>query len=135
MWIGSTSLAEQIHRVHTTGRRVAIVSSGAVGAGMSLLSLTERPSDLPHLQAAAATGQAHLIRLYDDCLRRHGYHAAQMLLTANDFKTRSRYLNVRNTLHTLFEYGAVPIINENDTVALRRSSSVTTTNWRRWSRI
>ncbi len=113
-----TSLAEQIHRVHTTGRRVAIVSSGAVGAGMSLLSLTERPSDLPHLQAAAATGQAHLIRLYDDCLRRHGYHAAQMLLTANDFKTRTRYLNLRNTLHTLFEYGAVPIINENDTVSV-----------------
>ena len=113
-----TSLAEQIHRVHTTGRRVAIVSSGAVGAGMSLLSLTERPRDLPHLQAAAATGQAHLIRLYDDCLRRHGYHAAQMLLTANDFKTRARYLNVRNTLHTLFEYGAVPIINENDTVSV-----------------
>ncbi len=113
-----TSLAEQIHRVHTTGRRVAIVSSGAVGAGMSLLSLTERPRDLPHLQAAAATGQAHLIRLYDDCLRRHGYHAAQMLLTGNDFKTRARYLNVRNTLHTLFEYGAVPIINENDTVSV-----------------
>lgn len=112
------SLAEQIHRVHETGRRVVIVSSGAVGAGMSLLSLSERPRDLPHLQAAAATGQAHLIRLYNDCLRPHGYHAAQMLLTANDFKTRTRYLNVRNTLHTLFEYGAVPIINENDTVSV-----------------
>lgn len=112
------SLAEQIHRVHTTGRRVVIVSSGAVGAGMSLLSLSERPRDLPHLQAAAATGQAHLIRLYDDCLRPHGYHAAQLLLTANDFKTRSRYLNVRNTLNTLFEYGAVPIINENDSVSV-----------------
>ena len=112
------SLAEQIHRIHETGRRVVIVSSGAVGAGMSLLSLKERPKDLPHLQAAAATGQAHLIRLYDDCLRPHGYHAAQMLLTGNDFKTRARYLNVRNTLHTLFEYGAVPIINENDTVSV-----------------
>ena len=112
------SLAEQIHRIHVTGRRVVIVSSGAVGAGMSLLSLKERPKDLPHLQAAAATGQAHLIRLYDDCLRPHGYHAAQLLLTGNDFKTRARYLNVRNTLHTLFEYGAVPIINENDTVSV-----------------
>ena len=112
------SLSEQIHKVRETGRRVVIVSSGAVGAGMSLLSLTERPRDLPHLQAAAATGQAHLIRLYDDCLRQHGYHAAQMLLTANDFKHRPRYLNVRNTLHTLFEYGAVPIINENDTVSV-----------------
>ncbi len=113
-----TNLAEQIHRIRETGRKVAIVSSGAVGAGMSLLSLSERPRDLPHLQAAAATGQAHLIRLYDDCLRPHGYHAAQMLLTANDFKTRARYLNVRNTLHTLFEYGVVPIINENDTVSV-----------------
>ena len=73
---------------------------------------------MPHLQAAAAAGQAHLIRLYDDCLRKHGYHAAQVLLTANDFKSRTRYLNVRNTLHTLFEYKAVPIVNENDTVSV-----------------
>eukprot|EP00913_Durusdinium_trenchii_P008835 g8301.t1 len=111
-------LAEQIHRVRETGRQVVVVSSGAIGAGMGLLSLDRRPTDLPHLQAAAATGQAYLIRQYDDCLRTHGYHAAQMLLTANDFRTRSRYLNVRNTLYTLFEYGAVPIINENDTVSI-----------------
>ncbi len=111
-------LAEQIHLVRQTGRKVVIVTSGSVGAGMGLLGLKERPKDLPHLQAAAATGQAHLIRLYDDCLRPHGYHAAQLLLTASDFKERSRYLNVRNTLHTLFEYGAVPIINENDTVSV-----------------
>src|SRR5687768_7394850 len=112
------SLAEQIHRIHSTGKKVVIVSSGSVGAGMSLLHLKERPRDLPHLQAAAATGQAHLIRLYDDVLRPHGYRAAQMLLTGNDFKTRARYLNVRNTLHTLFEYGVIPIINENDTVSV-----------------
>ncbi len=80
------SLAEQIHRVHESGRRVVIVSSGAVGAGMSLLSLKERPRDLPHLQAAAATGQAHLIRLYDDCLRPHGYHAAQMSVDGQRFQ-------------------------------------------------
>ena len=111
------NLAEQIHAVRQTGRQVVIVTSGAVGAGMGLLGLKERPKDLPHLQAAAATGQAHLIRLYDDCLRPHGYHAAQLLLTASDFKDRTRYLNVRNTLHTLFEYGAVPIFNENDTIS------------------
>jgi glutamate 5-kinase len=85
---------------------------------MGLLALPRRPKDLPHLQAAASTGQAHLIRLYDDCLRRHGYHAAQVLLTGDDFKRRARYLNIRNTLNTLFEYGAVPIINENDTVSV-----------------
>jgi len=59
-----------------------------------------------------------LIRQYDDCLRQHGYHAAQLLLTANDFKSRTRYLNVRNTLHTLFEYKAIPVVNENDTVSV-----------------
>ena len=112
------SLAEQIHRVHTAGRRVVVVSSGAIAAGIGLLRLPGRPTDLPHLQAAAAAGQAHLIRLYDDCLRTHGYRAAQLLLTAGDFKHRARYLNVRNTLYTLFEYGAVPIINENDTVSV-----------------
>jgi glutamate 5-kinase len=111
-------LAEQIHRVRQTGRKVVVVSSGAVGAGIGLLALKGRPTDVPHLQAAAAAGQAYLIRLYDDALRRHGLHAAQLLLTANDFKSRRRYLNVRNTLYTLFEYGAVPIINENDTVAV-----------------
>lgn len=111
-------LAEQIHRVRETGRQVVVVSSGAVGAGMGLLSLKTRPTDLPHLQAAAATGQAYLIRQYDECLRKHGYHAAQLLLTANDFRHRGRYLNVRNTLYTLFEYGAVPIVNENDTVSI-----------------
>jgi len=110
--------AEQIHRVRQTGRQVVVVSSGAIGAGMGLLGLKSRPTDLPHLQAAAATGQAYLIRLYDDCLRKHGYHAAQVLLTANDFKSRTRYLNVRNTLHTLFEYQTIPIINENDTVSV-----------------
>lgn len=111
-------LAEQIHRVHETGRRVVVVSSGAVGAGVGLLGLSSRPRDLPHLQAAAAVGQAQLIRRYDECLRPRGYHAAQLLLTADDFKHRARYLNVRNTLRTLFEYGAVPIINENDTVSV-----------------
>jgi glutamate 5-kinase len=112
-------LCEQIHRIRQTGRRVVVVSSGAVGAGLSVLGLKERPKDLPHLQAAAAAGQAQLIRHYDESLRRHGYHAAQILCTGNDFNQRDRYLNIRNTLNTLFEYGAVPIINENDTVSVR----------------
>ena len=113
-----SSLAEQIHRVRQAGKQVVVVSSGAVAAGLGLLNLSERPNDLPHLQAAAAAGQAHLIRHYDACLRQHGYHAAQLLLTADDFKRRRRYLNVRNTLSTLFEYQTVPIINENDTVSV-----------------
>ena len=112
------ALAEQLYRIRQTGRRVVLVSSGAVGAGMALLNLKTRPSDLPHLQAAAATGQAHLIRLYNDCLEVHGFRAAQLLLTANDFRNRERYLNVRNTLNTLFEFSVLPIINENDTVSI-----------------
>lgn len=112
------ALTEQIYRIRQTGRRVVLVSSGAVGAGMGLLNLKQRPSDLPHLQAAAAAGQAHLIRLYNDCLEVHGFRAAQLLLTANDFRNRERYLNVRNTLNTLFEFSIVPIINENDTVSI-----------------
>lgn len=110
-------LADQLHQLVSTGRKVVLVSSGAIGAGMGLLGLKSRPKDLPHLQAAAATGQAHLIHMYDQHLRPHGYHAAQLLLTANDFKSRARYLNVRNTLLTLAEYNTIPIVNENDTVS------------------
>ena len=112
------ALCDQVLGILDSGRKVVMVSSGAIGAGMGLLKLKHRPKDLPHLQAAAAVGQAHLIRLYNDCLQRRGYSAAQLLLTANDFKNRARYLNVRNTLNTLFEYKFVPIINENDTVSI-----------------
>jgi glutamate 5-kinase len=111
------SLADQVHRICQTGCKLVLVSSGAIGAGMGLLGLKERPKDLSHLQAAAATGQAHLIHIYDKAFRPYGYHAAQLLLTANDFKSRGRYLNVRNTLRTLAEYSVIPIINENDSVS------------------
>ena len=111
-------LAEQISAVVATGRRVALVSSGAVGAGIGRLGLRRRPDNLPQLQAAAAVGQAFLIRAYDEGLRRHGRHAAQLLLTHEDFDSRPRYLNMRNTLTALFEYDAVPVINENDTISV-----------------
>ncbi|MBX3442617.1 MAG: glutamate 5-kinase [Planctomyces sp.] len=111
-------LADQLLRIRRGGRRVVVVSSGAVGAGIGVLKLQGRPKDLRHVQAAAATGQARLIRAYDEALEPHGWHSAQVLLTANDFKHRTRYLNVRNTLHTLFEYPVIPIVNENDTVSV-----------------
>jgi glutamate 5-kinase len=111
-------LAEQFVKWRQSGRRVVVVSSGAVGAGIGLLGLEERPRDLPHLQATASVGQAHLIRAYDEALQKHGLHASQILLTANDFRRRARYLNMRNTLHALFEYDVIPIINENDTVSI-----------------
>jgi glutamate 5-kinase len=111
-------LAEQISIVMDHGRKVALVSSGAVGAGMGQLGWKRRPDNLPQLQAAAAVGQAYLIRAYDEGLRRHRRHAAQLLLTHEDFDSRPRYLNMRNTLHALFECDAVPIINENDTISV-----------------
>ena len=111
-------LAEQISTVMDHGRKVALVSSGAVGAGMGQLGWKRRPDNLPQLQAAAAVGQAYLIRAYDEGLRRHRRHAAQLLLTHEDFDSRPRYLNMRNTLHALFECDAVPIINENDTISV-----------------
>ncbi len=111
-------LADQIHRVLSTGRKVVLVSSGAVGAGMGRLGLKSRPTDLAHLQAVAAVGQTMLVEAYERSLHKHGHHAGQVLLTAEDLEHRTRYLNARNTLLMLLELGAVPIINENDTVAV-----------------
>lgn len=113
-----TSLAEELHQVLAAGRKVALVSSGAVASGMGLLGLSERPRDLASLQAVAAVGQSYLVQAYDRALRAHGRHAAQVLLTADDLDDRTRYLNVRNTLLKLLEYGALPIVNENDTVSV-----------------
>jgi len=111
-------LAEQLCKIVETGRKVALVSSGAVAAGIGRLGLKARPDNLRQLQAAAAVGQSYLMRAYDEGMRRHGHHAAQLLLTHEDFDSRPRYLNMRNTLHALFEWDAVPIINENDTISV-----------------
>lgn len=111
-------LVHDLHRVMETGRQVALVSSGAVGSGMGRLGLSARPASLPQLQAVAAVGQSYLVEVYERSLRAHGRHAAQVLLTAEDLDDRIRYLNVRNTLRAILEFGAVPIINENDTVSV-----------------
>ncbi|MFT5524719.1 MAG: glutamate 5-kinase [Pirellulaceae bacterium] len=111
-------LAEEIHLVSEMGKTVVLVSSGAVGAGMSQMGLRQRPNDLAKLQAIAAIGQTHLIETYDRTFRKYGHRAAQVLLIADDFDDRTRYLNVRNTLLSLIEFGAIPIINENDTVSV-----------------
>ena len=111
-------LAEELHALLASGRKVAVVSSGAVGAGMGRLGLGSRPTDLAQLQAVAAVGQSLLVEAYERSLQAFGRHAAQILLTAEDLASRTRYLNARNTIRTLMEYGAVPIINENDTVSV-----------------
>jgi glutamate 5-kinase len=112
------SLVEQVERLRAAGRKIALVSSGAIGAGMGRLGLGKRPTDLRHLQACAAIGQSFLMRAYQACLEKHGSTTAQILLTAGDFDSRERYLNVRNTILTLFEWNVLPIINENDTVSV-----------------
>src|SRR5262249_46654689 len=105
-------------RLRTAGKKVALVSSGAIGAGIGRLGLPGRPSDLRQLQACAAVGQNAMMALYEECLAPHGVHAAQLLLTSSDFDSRGRYLNVRNTLQALFEWNCLPVINENDTVSV-----------------
>jgi glutamate 5-kinase len=109
-------LADQLVNLRQLGRKVILVSSGAIGAGMGQLGLTRRPTDLRRLQACAAVGQGLLMRAYQECLS--GTHTAQILLTAGDFDNRARYLNVRNTILSLLEWGCLPIINENDTVSV-----------------
>lgn len=110
------SLASQLAALANQGRRVSLVSSGAVGTAMSLLD-TDRPRELGRLQAYAAIGQAELIHHYNRAFEKHGRKAAQVLLTIEDMNHRRRYLNLRNSIFSLFELSAIPIINENDCVA------------------
>jgi len=110
------AIAEQVVWLIEEERHVVLVTSGAVGAGLARLGLSHRPADLAQLQAVAAVGQSRLIEAYNRALEPHGRHAAQVLVTADDLNDRTRYLNIRNTLRAAFQFGAVPIINENDTV-------------------
>jgi glutamate 5-kinase len=110
-------IAHQLALLVQDGRRVALVTSGAIGCGMSELGLQKRPTTLPLLQATASVGQGKLVAQYEYHFRRHGLHAAQILLTQEDFDSRERYLNASNTLHALFELPCVPVINENDSVS------------------
>ena len=99
-------------------RQVIVVTSGAIGVGMGIMKLKNRPTELAKLQAAAATGQGLLMQWYTARLEEARLHAAQILLTRGDLEDPRRYLNVKATLQTLLEEGIVPIINENDTVSV-----------------
>ncbi|KJV07315.1 glutamate 5-kinase [Methylocucumis oryzae] len=107
----------QMSALKAQGIDVVLVSSGSVAEGMSRLGLKTRPTTLHELQAAAAVGQMGLVRVFDDNFQQHGLHAAQVLLTHDDLSDRQRYLNARSTLLTLIDFGVIPVINENDTVA------------------
>jgi glutamate 5-kinase len=109
--------AGQIASLVREGREVVVVSSGAIALGMSILKLKERPRDLSLLQAAAAIGQHELMSAYCRHLKRESLNCAQLLLTWEDFSSRQRYLNAKNTINTLLKLKSIPVINENDTVS------------------
>ncbi|KIH76070.1 glutamate 5-kinase [Geoalkalibacter ferrihydriticus] len=111
-------ICDEVCRLRAQGLEVILVSSGAVSAGKGVLGISGRPQTIPLKQAAAAIGQPRLMRAYKEGFQAHGYLAAQILLTRDDLANRRRYLNARNTLVTLLDFGVTPIINENDTVVV-----------------
>jgi len=110
--------AGQIAHLKRSGYEVLLVSSGAIAEGMQRLGWKKRPRAVHELQAAAAVGQMGLIEVYESCFRKHNLVTSQILLTHDDLADRKRYLNARSTLRTLLRLGVIPIINENDTVAI-----------------
>ena len=111
-------LVRVIADLHNSGKEVIIVSSGSIGLGVGKLGLRERPSDTPSKQAAAAVGQCELMYLYDNLFDNYGIIVAQMLLTKTIIENPERKKNVENTFEKLISMGVVPIVNENDTVAI-----------------
>src|SRR2546426_3701507 len=111
-------LAGELSALKAQGREIVMVSSGAIVCGIEKLGLPEYPKSLPHKQAAAAVGQSRLMWAYEKAFEKVDQKVAQVLLTREDLANRARFLNSRHTLTALLEYGVVPIINENDTVAV-----------------
>lgn len=112
-----SQIAYEVQRFLKSGKKVVIVSSGAIACGRAKLQFYKKPLSLSEKQALAACGQADLIHAYEETFKQYGLKVAQVLLTSEDLSIRSRYLNARKTLQTLLKWGIVPIINENDTVA------------------
>src|SRR4051812_19968210 len=108
-------VCSQTATLREQGREVVLVTSGAIARGMRLMDLRVRPRAMEDLQAASAVGQGKLYRAYDELLASHGLKSAQVLLTFFDISARSHYLNARQTLRKLLDWGVVPVINENDT--------------------
>ena len=112
-----TALCRVLSDLKNAGHRIILVSSGAIGMGVGKLGLAERPADMPTKQAAAAVGQCELMYTYDKLFTEHNHTVAQLLVTGADLNHPERRDNFRNTLFRLLELGALPIVNENDTVA------------------
>ena len=112
------SLAKQIKNLKKRGVSCVVVTSGAIAAGMFELGISQRPKNMSRLQALAAVGQSNLMHAYDATFHRLGLEVAQILLTRDDLSNRGRYSNAHNTFLELFKYGIIPVVNENDTVAV-----------------
>ena len=110
-------LCKVLSDLKNSGLEVILVSSGAIGMGTGKLSLKEKPSDIPTKQAAAAVGQCELMYVYDKLFSEYNHTVAQLLMTGEDFASNERHTNFSNTMIRLLELGALPVINENDTVA------------------
>ncbi len=111
-------LVSVLSDIVNSGVQVALVTSGAIGVGVGKLGLKERPSDISGRQAAATVGQCELMFMYDKLFGEYGHTVGQLLITKNDVDSAERRENLINTFEKLFDYGAVPIINENDSVAV-----------------
>lgn len=103
--------------LHNSGKQVVLVTSGAIGVGVGKLGLKEKPKDIPGRQAAATVGQCELMFMYDKYFGENGVKTGQLLITKSDIENEKRRENLENTFEKLFEYDAVPVINENDAVA------------------
>ncbi len=114
-----SGLADDVALLKKNGYEILIVSSGAIAAGAHKIGLKDRPVSIPQKQASAAVGQGYLMQVYEEAFERQGLMVAQLLLTSDDMANRRRYLNARNTINTLFGWGIISIINENDTVVIK----------------
>ncbi|KAG0156556.1 hypothetical protein PDIDSM_3737 [Penicillium digitatum] len=113
-----TLIVETVTKLHRDGHRVVLVSSGAVGVGLRRMNVDNRPTYLPRIQALAAVGQCRLMSLWDNLFSHLRVPVAQILLTRNDIADRTQYVNAQNTFGQLFDMGVIPIVNENDTLAV-----------------
>ncbi|ADR19168.1 glutamate 5-kinase [Calditerrivibrio nitroreducens] len=121
-----SKLASVISEIRADIKNIVIVSSGAVAAGFKLLGFKSKPKDIADKQACAAVGQAKLIQYYEDAFKKYNLIVGQVLLVKDDFSNRKRYLNARTTIKRLLDMGVIPIINENDTVAVHELKYVET---------
>ena len=111
-------LCKVLSDIKNAGNEVILVSSGAIAMGVGKLSLGKKPTDIPTKQAAAAVGQCELMYIYDKLFSEYNHNIAQLLVTADDLEDEKRHNNFKNTMNRLLELGALPVVNENDTISV-----------------